>query len=277
MKIFERNRQKPTKRNYGYGAKVFALLQPKRAFYGVATHPKADPNGYTIVETMIFLAVSGALFLSAMLLINGQQRKTEFSTSVRDFDSKLQSIIGNVSSGYYNNPGTITCNAIIVAGVRTPNPTAGVSSQGQNQDCTFIGQYIDLSAPFDKFTITSYAGLRLNSSGKVVQTLTEAVPTPISSSAETYKLLGGVTANMKIVGGSIIKTLAITTTFNQHNSAGILDSGSSRVEMHAINGAGIDVVNPSTGVQICLSSGNQVGIVVLNTGSTRVSIASSCP
>ncbi len=233
--------------------------------------------GYTIVETMIFLAVSGGLFLSAMLLINGQQRKTEFTTSVRDFDSKLQSVIGNVASGYYNNPGTITCDVMIIAGIRTPNPTSGVSNQGQNHDCTFIGQYIELPTS-DKFTITSYAGLRLNDAGKEVQSLAEAVPTPITDTAEGYSLLSGVTATMKIVGGSIIDRLAITTTFNQHDGAGIIGSGSSRVEIYAREDvSGIDVVNPPSGVQICLDGGDQVGIIVLNTGSTRVSIGNSCP
>ena len=237
---------------------------------------RSGDTGYTIVETMIFLAVSGGLFLTAMLVINGQQRKTEFATSVRDFDSKLQSVIGNVSSGYYNNPGAITCTED-PGPPRAPDITVGASIQGQNHDCTFVGQYVDLPAPFDKFTITSYAGLRLNSAGKEAESLAEANPQPITQTAEDYNLLRGVTASMKIIGGSGIDTLAITTTFNQHDSSGILGSGSSRVELHAITGAGVDTVNPPNGVQICLDGGDQVGIIVLNTGSTNVTIGSSCP
>ena len=241
---------------------------------------RSDGSGYTIVETMVFLAVSGALFLSAMLLINGQQRKTEFSTSVRDFDSKLQSVMGNVASGYYNNAGNISCTASATG----PVPAVGGTSQGQSAGCTFIGQFIDLTtAPFDKFIITSYAGLRLKAgTTEEVQNLVDAQPQPIG--AEDYNLLGGVTAKMKPATGpaTAIVRLAITTTFNQSNSSGILGSGSSRSELHAYTAVGPfdpanEVILPPEGVQICLDGGDQVGIIVLNTGSTRVSIGDSCP
>src|SRR3989344_9197220 len=212
MKIFERSRQKPTKRNYSYGAKFFALLQPKGAFYAGAIHPKTDPKGYTIVETMIFLAVSGALFLSAMLLINGQQRKTEFTTSVRDFDSKLQSVMGNVASGYYNNAGTISCTATSTGPLISPG-----TSQGQSEGCTYIGQYIELPVP-ERFTFTSYAGLRLkDGTTEEVQNLSDAQAKPISS--EEYNLLDGIEATMWLPGTSTeIARLAITTSFNQYSA-----------------------------------------------------------
>lgn len=231
-------------------------------------------DGYTIVEAMIFLAVSAALLASAMLLLNGQQRRTEFSARVREFDAKLQSIISNVASGYYNNTGMTSCT--VSGGTITVTTTSG--SVGSNSDCTFIGQYLSLPASSDKFIITSYAGLRrVGTPPKEVQNLTEANPTPIASTAETYKLLGGTTASMKIVGGSAIDVLAVVTTFSQY-SGNDLASGSSRVEVHAKNTTlNTDVVNPPAGVQICLTDGSQVGVIVLNSGSTKVSIGSSCP
>lgn len=233
-------------------------------------------SGYTIVETMVFLAVSGALFLTAVLLVNGQQRKTEFTTAVRDFDSKLQSVIGNVTSGYYHGGGSITCED-------QPGPllkiTSSPSPQGQNSDCTFIGQWIELAPSNDNFTITSYAGVRRDSSGKEVQTLADAKPTPISATAETFKLLSGVTASMKRISPSTpFTTLAIITTFNQY-SGGSLSSGSSRSDIHAINGVTTIGINPSGGVQICLTDQEQYGAILLNTGSTVVTIGkgNTCP
>lgn len=242
---------------------------------------RSRDRGYTIVETMIFLGVSGVLFLSAMLLINGQQKRTEFSAQVREFDSKLQSVISNVASGYYNNPGAVTCED-------QPGPTLKISpipsTQGQNQDCTFIGQYLSLEPstgpPYDKFKITSYAGVRLDSSGKEVTSLASAKPTPLTDTAEDYNLLSGMTVEMKVVGGSNITTLAIITTFSQYNSVNnTLDSGSSRLEVHADPG-GANIVNPASGIQICLKDGVRTGIIFLNNGSTRVTIGnqtSTCP
>lgn len=239
-----------------------------------------QPSGYTILETMIFLLVSGILFFSAMLLVNGSQRKAEFETLVRDFDTKLQSIIGNVASGYYNNPGAITCT-VNAGPPRTPQISAMASTQGQNAGCTFVGQYIELSAAQDSFTITSYAGLRLNDSGGEVKSLAEARAVPITQTAETVNFLNGVTTKMRIINGADIDTIAITPTFAGLNSNGFLESGSSQVELHAITAANVDTPNPKEGVEICLrDDSGQIGLVYLNNGSTRVKIdntTGTCP
>lgn len=231
--------------------------------------------GYTIVETMIFLAVSGFLFASAMLLVGGQQKNTEFTTTVRDFDSKLQSVINNVSNGYYNNTGSTSCT--VSGGVITVTANGGTA--GTNQDCTFVGQYISLKPSKTAFTVTSYVGLRrVGPPMREVQSLAEANPTPFTDTAQDYNLSGGVTASMKIVGGGDIDTLKITNTFSQYGGGGDLASGNSRVELHAYNSAlNTDVINPASGVQICLVRDDQVGVILLNTGSTEVTIGNVCP
>lgn len=254
---------------------------------------RSEPTGYTIVETMIFLAVSGILFFSAMLLVNGQQRKTEFETNVRDFNTKLQSVIGNVASGYYNNPGAIICDAD-PGPPRRPRITDipdDATSQGLNEDCTFVGQFITVPNPpgNDRFTITSHAGLRLNDSGEEVQSLAESIPTPITQTAEDYELLNGLRAKMRIatkdaggviVGGIPIVTLAVAPTFGSYNAFGDLNSGSARVDFHAIKSDGIDTVNPGDGIQICIVDDpntdnigpGQTGLIYLSNGNTSVTI-----
>ncbi len=238
------------------------------------------------METMIFLAVSGALFLSAMLLVNGQQRKTEFANAVRDFDSKLQSIVNNVASGYYSNTGQTTCN---VSGGVITSITTGGTNQGQNSDCTFIGQVIVPSASGDKVTIYSTAGLRLDPSGKEVQDLAGAKPKLITATSEDYVFPGGITMSMKIGGANFSGSLGTFTTFNPYNGSGALASGSSRSDLYAINPpANISIVesnlaagayqkNPNPSIKICLTDGQQVGVIELNTGSTRVTIGNTCP
>lgn len=47
------------------------------------------PFGFTIIETMIFLAVSGALLASSLLLVSGSQNKSQFNNAVRDLNRKL--------------------------------------------------------------------------------------------------------------------------------------------------------------------------------------------
>lgn len=233
-------------------------------------------TGYTIVETMIFLAVTSALFVSAMLLINGQQRKTEFSTTVRDFDSKLQSVITNVSNGYYNGAGSIRCQ---LSGstllITTINP-----HQGQNGDCTFLGQYITLAPTQDKFTITSVAGIR-RTAGKEITDLSSANVTQITQTRQDYVLPQGITATMTLADSTktpINNTLAIMTNLRPYNGNN-LASGSNQVDFWADPGTFTGSPNPSKGIQVCMTDGQQQGVILLNAASTTVTTGDggSCP
>lgn len=248
-------------------------------------------NGYTIVETMIFLAISGGLLLVALLFIGGQQRKTQFATAVRDFDSKIQSVISNVATGYYNNAGNTSCTA--PGGVITVGNTG---TSGQNADCTFIGQVIvptPVGAIPSGVTIYSTAGLRIDPvTSKEVQSILAAKPVLIDVTKEFYVFNSGVTATMKnLTTGLPFGSLGVFTTFNQYSvTGGLLGSGSTRSDLYAIGAtappnsniesaltAGTYQANPSAGIQICLTDGTQVGVILLNNGSTRTSIGNTCP
>lgn len=110
--------------------------------------------GYTIVEAMIFLAVTGAMFISMMAFISGRRERTEFVLSARDFETSLNDIANDVQNGYYANVTstgreiacTPTSGAInnINSGV---NVTAATMSggQGANRGCLFIGKSIQFS------------------------------------------------------------------------------------------------------------------------------------
>lgn len=98
--------------------------------------------GYTILETIIFLAVSAAMFVSAMAFVNGRQNRTEFSTAVRDFESVINDIANDVSDGYYANATsggqTIRCYLDASGNVIIRQQTT--NTQGGNQGCIFIGK-----------------------------------------------------------------------------------------------------------------------------------------
>jgi len=98
-------------------------------------------GGFTIVETMIVLAVTGMLFVSAALAINGRQNKTEFTTAINALQQQLQQVINETSSGYYPNNGTFTCKGDITGtGPVTFSNTA--NQQGANGGCIFMGKAI---------------------------------------------------------------------------------------------------------------------------------------
>jgi hypothetical protein len=110
-------------------------------------------RGYTILETMIFLAVSAAMFFSAMAFVSGKQNRTEFASAIRDAETSLNDIANDVSIGYYANTTTtgqrITCQT--TTNSTTPPVqvfTSAADRQGANMGCIFIGKAVQF-APSD--------------------------------------------------------------------------------------------------------------------------------
>lgn len=139
-------------------------------------------GGYTIVETLIFLAVSAAMFVAAMTFLNGQQSKAEFSQSVHDFESSLQSIANNVSNGYYadvtGSGGKLNCT-VVGGAINFGNDVSG-DTQGAHQDCIYAGQAVQFG-PADHgmaagagYTLLTIAGKRVDVSNQPVSDIKSA-------------------------------------------------------------------------------------------------------
>lgn len=121
--------------------------------------------GFTIMETMIVLAVSGVLFLSLVGMVTGQQGKAQFKNSMTNFTTELRSVIGQVSSGYYPAAeGDFVCEELRgFPHVRRARRGETVS-QGTNQACTFLGQAVAfMGTPVNgnkQYKIHTVVGLR---------------------------------------------------------------------------------------------------------------------
>jgi len=98
---------------------------------------RAASGGFTIVEVMIVLAVTGVMFVAAAILINGRQNKTEFTTGINDLQQQLQQIANETASGYYPNNNNFVCNGSAAGPVTF---TAGGNKQGTNGGCIFMGK-----------------------------------------------------------------------------------------------------------------------------------------
>ncbi len=105
--------------------------------------------GYTIVEALIFLAVSGLLLVSVAGLISGRQERTMFANAVNDVQQDLLDMFNDVNSGYYPSDGKVGCN--VSGGAVSLSPSGGQES-GANSGCMFIGKVIEFSPPSTSFT-----------------------------------------------------------------------------------------------------------------------------
>ena len=89
-------------------------------------------HGYTVVEVLIFLAVTSFLFVAVVATLGAQQRRTEFALAAREFDSQIQDIMNDVSTGYYYNTANIAC--AVTGGGNVSLTTAVSDQQGSNAD-----------------------------------------------------------------------------------------------------------------------------------------------
>lgn len=124
-------------------------------------------QGYTVIETLVFLAVSTALFVLVATFIGGRQSRAEFTYGIQEFSTRMADIMNDVATGYYDNIGTFACNA----GVTGPPVIDGTTSRplGENTGCIFIGRVIQfdpeepsLNMPEDQgYNVFSVVGRRV--------------------------------------------------------------------------------------------------------------------
>jgi len=243
-----------------------------------------DNKAYTIVEVIIVLAVSSALLVSALLLVGGQQNKTQFNQSVRDIEQQVQDIINNVATGYYSRSTDFTCSNN--AGILTIS--VGHSDLGSNKDCLFIGRIVqfNVGGNGENLAVYNIVGLRENG-GEAITDLALAQPTILTGTTEHRTLKYGLRAiNCGVGAVGFISTLG-------QPSGGNLESGSQNVELRSVTNVGCggnELSNvffsaaPVDEVKVCFNSGgtNQYADLIIGGSgrqtSTQLDIRSGqCP
>lgn len=276
---------------------------------GVSTH------AYTIVEVMIVLVVTGALLISTLTLISGQQRKTEFTQAVREVESQIQDIINDVATGFYPDTNNFTCNATASTG---PSFTGGDKGQGTNQGCIYLGRVLHFGVgnSSNSFNIYTVAGRRQTTGAggqaKEAETLAQTYPIVVSATTDNQTLRFGLsTTTMKYVNSGIttnIGAVAFISSLAAYNpGTSNLVSGSQKVELFPVvttpppsqpNQSEATIVsavtsylislnpvkNPDGGVIICFKSGgtDQYGQITIGSNerqlTTKMTIGSGgCP
>jgi hypothetical protein len=219
-------------------------------------------QGYTIVETIIFLAVTGVLFLTSLQLVSDQQGKTEFNQAVNDIRTQIQDVANDVSTGFYHNPLQFQCQASLgfsPVPIITPFGGAGTDTQGTNQDCIFIGRVVQYAATpattQEKYVLYSVVGLRKSSTGKEVSTYAEAIPTAIAKGSgahnavpdgsQEFNMPGGVKAfSVRYINAGVPTNVAgfgFMSTLAQY-SLGVVASGTKSIDIVAV---GVPTTPPS--------------------------------
>jgi type II secretory pathway pseudopilin PulG len=169
--------------------------------------------GFTIIETLIVLAVSAMLVMSAIILISGRTDKTQFLTATNDLRQQIQQTINETASGYFPNANNFTCTANAIVSI--PTLTNGSQQQGTNGGCVFLGKAMQFGDPgqTDKYIVYAVTGNRLQAGTKTeVTTLTQAWPEAVAQGNSFNNALTGVTITQPLQSGLTVSTMRYTKT-----------------------------------------------------------------
>jgi prepilin-type N-terminal cleavage/methylation domain-containing protein len=207
--------------------------------------------GFTIVEVMVVLAISGLILFSAILIFDGQQGKTEFSQAVNQFQTQIQATINDATNGYYPSNSRVECQQ--GTGI-TPNggPQFSMSAnaaQGTNLGCIFLGKVMqfavsssgDTSSPLiNIYTIVGNESVTPGSS-ILAQSLNDANPVILApTSSGTNYFPEPSVYNLEY--GASIRCIEYTLSFN-YSVCNPSSASSTGAVAFAINSSGSTSAN----------------------------------
>lgn len=271
----------------------FAGFRERGAYLGA--------RGFTIVETMIVLAVTGALFVAIAATLAGRQNAAEFTHAIQSAQAQIQQTINEVSSGFYPSTDNFSC----ANGGGTVQLSAGSNGQGTNQDCVFLGKVMQFGVAGtdpEQYQVYTIAGLRSAVSGPT-SPFQNADPTVVGVGG-TYAPYGSAgalqygltTAWVKSGGASIgaVGFLMEPGSLDTASASGYR-SGAQQVDLVPIRGSRLGAslaqgatavnaslrdatltadapLNPASGVQVCLASGgtNQSGLITIGASGSQL-------
>jgi type II secretory pathway pseudopilin PulG len=126
-------------------------------------------NGFTIIETMLFLAVTGLLVVALLVgsgVAIGQQRYRDSVNSLKSYIQQQYSEVSNVANDR-NNAWTCAANSIVTEVNGTAGQPRGTS------DCVLLGRYITVDDTGTKLTASSVIGYRATGTPEATSDLAE--------------------------------------------------------------------------------------------------------
>lgn len=250
------------------------------------------PFGYTIIEVMIVLAVSGFMFLIAATFISGKEEKASFTQGVNEMSSRVQDIIGQVNDGQYSD---ILLNCQFTGG-KTTFP-GGSNAQGTNSGCVFLGKVLHLSegSASDNYEIFLLAGGRVSGNNPITNLASadvKVIDNPSSLIADMQIVpqslnISNVTISPNCGASSTSYGIAFMQSQGSLDSVtGDLQNGTQSVAMycvqnlnaHADQTSAIALVNggsnllPAQSADICLTDDLQYAEIIIGSNNNQLTV-----
>lgn len=267
----------------------------------------SSQGGFTIVETLIVLGVTGMMVIGAILLVSGQQNRVQFQQSIQDVQARIQQAINEVGAGYYPSNDNLICQR--QAG--QVSLSSGSREQGTNTGCIFLGKALQFgaaSANGQDMVVHTIAGLEDNAGGDLAAADPTSVARGLSTnssanfpdaSVSNQLLYGLTTVDMYYFEGASRRTVGAVAFVNglgKYEDSQLM-SGSQQVDVIPVDGSGpaasggfvtdkrrvADAINtnlasgsknPTSGVRICLASAGtrQSGLITIGSSNRGPSV-----
>ena len=242
---------------------------------------KNNQQGFTIIEVMIFIAVSGVIFMFGISNMLNTQSRDQFTVSLNTVKNELQSYLNNSSNGNYQLPSSYQC---VNGGSRLQIiPKAG-NLPNNSSSCSYLGSgllFLKNTSQLDQIDILPIFGYTFGNGGSFQQnqpnstSLAQSLPITDSNLIHTYFIPGSI----KIESISYIDT-------NNRNINQLTDNcgqPASQIPVIACrtysDGSlifGSDApINPSSGISICLNNTNNSESADLIIGNSSLSSTSA--
>lgn len=252
---------------------------------------KGTRQGYTIVEVLIFIAVTALIFVAAMTAVGGRQQQVQFAQGLREFEAKIRDTMNDVTTGYYPSAENIQCSVDATGKTLLEFNKSG-QKIGTNSNCVYFGKVMQVlphssdgyTDPESTVVIYNLVGKRYADipKSRLADNISEANPKIVASTSdldtsEVYNLRYGIKIT-KLVNPTLVApyreygSLAILSSLNggvEDGSSQTVNIGSiykttasqKKVDFIAIlnkmrdddsTADGYFNVNPSAGLVICL-------------------------
>jgi prepilin-type N-terminal cleavage/methylation domain-containing protein len=254
------------------------------------------PLGYTIIEVMVVLAVSGVMFLIAANFVNGKQERTAFTEGINETASRIQDVIEQVTDGQYSD---ILQTCSFTGGITNILPAGGSHNQGTSTQCVFLGKLISFTYPSTHgYEVFSLAGGRVDApidgspinltsvDPAIVPSLTTTQATQQQLDVVKVTIVDSVTGTTHTSGpitpsatpGAGTYNIGFVEGLGTVNGTGSFQSGAQTISMvysslsptplsGATNGIGLSVAKSAT---ICLTDGKQSANLILGTNNNQL-------
>lgn len=189
-------------------------------------------GGYTVIEVMLFMAISGFMFIIAATAISGKHAQAQFKQGVQSTNEVVRQIANDVANGYYPSNSDFSCSG--GSNITTVTSTG----QGQNKGCIFMGKVLKFNFDADNtYDIYSLSGRQFKGSNSAIAdgvptNLNDASPAIVDRLTESGKRIEWGLTVTKVInknsGNAPLDGIAFIKSFGSYGSSG-LDSGNQDV------------------------------------------------